>query len=101
VVEAAEGGVTLVVVITEGVPAKDEAWLFAKLRRDHPEVRMIGPNCPGLISPGKANVGIPPATSHCRAARWAGQPLGNPDLPGPLRTEACRDRGYHLCGDRR
>ena len=58
VVEAAEGGVTLVVVITEGVPAKDEAWLCAKLRSDHPEVRVIGPNCPGLISPGKANVGI-------------------------------------------
>ncbi len=58
VVEAAEGGVTLVVVITEGVPAKDEAWLGGKLGRDHPEVRVIGPNCPGLISPGKANVGI-------------------------------------------
>ena len=58
VVEAAEGGVKLVVVITEGVPAKDEAWLCGKLARDHPEVRMIGPNCPGIISPGKANIGI-------------------------------------------
>ena len=58
VIEAAEGGVGLVVVITEGVPAKDEAWLFNKLRRDHPQVRVIGPNCPGIISPGEANVGI-------------------------------------------
>ena len=58
VVEAAEGGVKLVVVITEGVPAKDEAWLGGKLRRDHPQVRMVGPNCPGIISPGQANVGI-------------------------------------------
>ena len=58
VIEAAEGGVGLVVVITEGVPAKDEAWLFNKLRRDHPQVRVIGPNCPGIISPGEANLGI-------------------------------------------
>lgn len=58
VLEAAEGGVRLVVVITEGVPAKDEAWLFNKLRRDHPGVRVIGPNCPGIISPGEANLGI-------------------------------------------
>ena len=58
VVEAAEGGVKLVVVITEGVPAKDEAWLCNKMLRDHPEVRVIGPNCPGIISPGRANIGI-------------------------------------------
>ena len=58
VVEAAGGGVKLVVVITEGVPTKDEAWMFNKLRRDHPEVRVIGPNCPGVISPGKVNIGI-------------------------------------------
>ena len=58
VLEAAEGGVRLIVVITEGVPAKDEAWLCNKMMRDHPEVRVIGPNCPGIISPGRANIGI-------------------------------------------
>lgn len=58
VIEAAEGGVRLVVVITEGVPAHDEAWFFNRLRRDFPRVRLLGPNCPGLISPGKANIGI-------------------------------------------
>ena len=58
VIEAAEGGVELIVVITEGVPAHDEAWFFNKLRRDFPHVRLIGPNCPGVISPGKANIGI-------------------------------------------
>ena len=58
VIEAAEGGVRLVIVITEGVPAKDEAWLCNKLLRDHPGVQVIGPNCPGIISPGKANIGI-------------------------------------------
>jgi len=58
VIEAAEGGVKLIVAITEGVPAHDEAWFFNKLKRDFPEVQLLGQNCPGLISPGKANIGI-------------------------------------------
>jgi succinyl-CoA synthetase alpha subunit len=58
VIEAAEGGVTFIVAITEGVPAQDEAWFFNKLKRDFPDVQLLGPNCPGIISPGKANIGI-------------------------------------------
>jgi succinyl-CoA synthetase alpha subunit len=58
VIDAAEGGVEFVVVITEGVPAHDEAWFFNKLRRDFPGVQLLGPNCPGIISPGKCNIGI-------------------------------------------
>ncbi len=58
VMDAAEGGVTFIVVITEGVPAHDEAWFFNELRRNYPDVALLGPNCPGIISPGKANVGI-------------------------------------------
>ncbi|HEU5151671.1 MAG TPA: succinate--CoA ligase subunit alpha, partial [Iamia sp.] len=58
VMEAAEAGMELVVVITEGVPAQDEAWFFNKVKRDFPGTRILGPNCPGLISPGKANIGI-------------------------------------------
>ncbi len=58
VMEAAEGGVELIVAITEGVPAHDEAWFFNKLKRDFPNVRLLGPNCPGIISPGKCNIGI-------------------------------------------
>ena len=58
ILEAAEAGVALVVCITEFVPAKDEARAFARLRRDFPGTRLLGPNCPGLISPGKANIGI-------------------------------------------
>src|SRR5690606_14016476 len=58
VIEAAEGGVTFIVAITEGVPAQDEAWFYNKLRRDFPDVQLLGPNCPGVISPGKANIGI-------------------------------------------
>jgi len=58
VIDAAEGGVELVVVITEGVPAHDEAWFYNHLRRSFPSVRLLGPNCPGIISPGKCNIGI-------------------------------------------
>ncbi len=58
VLEAAEGGVTFIVAITEGVPAQDEAWFFNKLKRDFPDVQLLGPNCPGIISPGKCNIGI-------------------------------------------
>jgi succinyl-CoA synthetase alpha subunit len=58
VMEAAEGGVTFIVAITEGVPAQDEAWFFNKLKRDFPDVQLLGPNCPGVISPGKCNIGI-------------------------------------------
>ena len=58
VIEAAEGGVTFIVCITEGVPAHDEAWFYNKLQRDFPDVQLLGPNCPGIISPGKCNIGI-------------------------------------------
>ncbi len=58
VLEAAEAGMELVVVITEGVPAQDEAYFYNKVKRDFPSTRILGPNCPGIISPGKANIGI-------------------------------------------
>ena len=40
------------------MPAQDEAWFFNKLKRDFPNVQLLGPNCPGIISPGKCNIGI-------------------------------------------
>jgi succinyl-CoA synthetase alpha subunit len=58
VIEAAEAGITFIVCITEGVPSHDEAWFFNKLRRDFPDTQLLGPNCPGIISPGKTNIGI-------------------------------------------
>lgn len=59
ILEAVDAGVDLVVAITEGIPVQDMARAHA-YARDH-GVRVIGPNCPGLISPGKAKVGILPA----------------------------------------
>ena len=65
VVEAVDAGVPLVVVITEGVPVHDTASFF-QYAQDKGTTRIIGPNCPGLISPGRSNVGIIPAniTKH-------------------------------------
>jgi succinyl-CoA synthetase alpha subunit len=60
VTESVDAGVPLVVVITEGVPVRDTAEFFAYATA-HGTTRIIGPNCPGLISPGKSNAGIIPA----------------------------------------
>ncbi len=60
VLEAADAGIATIICITEGIPAHDELLVFTHIRRT-PGVRMIGPNCPGVLSPGKANVGIIPA----------------------------------------
>ena len=58
ILEAARAGIGFIVCITEGVPAQDEARVFATLQRDFPKTRLLGPNCPGIISPGKCNIGI-------------------------------------------
>jgi succinyl-CoA synthetase alpha subunit len=60
--DAAEAGVELVVIITEGIPAHDEMKLYHQVRNECPKTRIVGPNCPGILSPGKANVGIIPAS---------------------------------------
>ncbi len=62
IMEAADVGVALAICITEGIPTRDmvEVNLFLKSRN----TRLIGPNCPGVISPGKAKVGIMPAFIH-------------------------------------
>jgi len=57
--EAAEAGIKLIVTITEGIPALEESKVFDFLKKVG--ARMIGPNCPGIISPGKCKVGILPA----------------------------------------
>jgi succinyl-CoA synthetase alpha subunit len=60
ILEAADAGIRTIVAITEGIPAHDELRMSAHLSVLD-EVRLIGPNCPGVLSPGKANVGIIPA----------------------------------------
>jgi succinyl-CoA synthetase alpha subunit len=86
IMEAAEGGVRFIVCITEGIPAQDEALFYNKLRRNHPSVRLLGPNCPGIISPGKCNIGI---TSGDIAL--AGGPVGIVSRSGTLTYQALHE----------
>jgi succinyl-CoA synthetase alpha subunit len=59
ILEAEDAGIPLIVTITEGIPAHDELRVYSHLHRG--SSRLVGPNCPGILSPGKANVGIIPA----------------------------------------
>ncbi len=61
ILEAADAGIKTIIAITEGIPAHDELRVFTQLKR-YEGVRLVGPNCPGVLSPGKANVGIIPAS---------------------------------------
>src|ERR1700712_3589114 len=60
ILEAEDAGIALVICITEGIPAHDELRVFNHLKSTG-TARLVGPNCPGILSPGKANVGIIPA----------------------------------------
>ncbi|MBV8312592.1 MAG: succinate--CoA ligase subunit alpha [Planctomycetaceae bacterium] len=64
IMEAADAGIAVIVAITEGTPVLDMARALAFLKDHHPAARLIGPNCPGVITPGECKIGIMPGYIH-------------------------------------
>lgn len=83
IIEAAEAGIEIIVCITEHIPMQDQARVFNILKNNFPQTRLIGPNCPGIISPGKCNIGI-----TAGSIALAGGPVGIVSRSGTLTYQA-------------
>ncbi len=86
VLEAAEAGLALIVVVTEGIPMHDEASFYNRVKRDFPASLILGPNCPGLLTPGECNIGFIPAE-----VAKAGGPVGIVSRSGTLTYQALNE----------
>ncbi|MCY2953977.1 MAG: succinate--CoA ligase subunit alpha [Planctomycetota bacterium] len=96
IMEAADAGIRVIVAITEGIPVLDMVKVKAYLR-DKPKSVLIGPNCPGIITPGECKIGIMPGYIHIPAKQSkAGKKVGIISRSGTLTYEAvwqCSSRG--------
>jgi succinyl-CoA synthetase alpha subunit len=88
VLEAAEAGIELAVCLTEGIPSQDEAYFYNKVLRDFPGTRILGPNCPGLVTVGECNIGFIPAE-----VALPGGPVGIVSRSGTLTYQALAELG--------
>lgn len=83
ILEAAAGGVPFIVCVTEHIPAQDQARVYNVLKRDYPNTRLLGPNCAGILSPGKCNIGFTPTE-----VSLPGGPVGVVSRSGTLAYQA-------------
>ncbi len=86
VLEAAEAGIELIVAVTEGIPVHDEARFYNQVARDFPSSRILGPNCPGLLTVGECNIGFIPAE-----VAKPGGPVGIVSRSGTLTYQALNE----------
>jgi len=86
VLEAAEAGIELIVAVTEGIPVHDEARFYNNVQRDFPSSRILGPNCPGLLTVGECNIGFIPAE-----VAKPGGPVGIVSRSGTLTYQALNE----------
>jgi len=83
VLEAAEAGIRFIVCVTEHIPAHEQARIYNTLKNRYPHARLLGPNCAGILSPGKANIGITPTE-----VSKPGGPVGVVSRSGTLAYQA-------------
>ena len=86
VLEAANAGIEFIVVITEGVPSHDEAQFYNEIKNKYPNTFILGPNCPGIITPGECNIGIIPGQ-----IALPGGPVGVVSRSGTLTYQAVHE----------
>jgi len=86
VIEAADAGIPLIIAVTEHIPTHDQARIYNYLKDKHPNTRLIGPNCAGILSPGKANIGFTPAGNAL-----PGGPVGIVSRSGTLAYQALHE----------
>ena len=91
--EGAEAELDLVVCLTEGIPSQDEAAYYNEVKRNHPNVRLLGPNCPGLVTVGECNIGFIPAE-----VALPGGPVGIVSRSGTLTYQALAELGQKGIG---
>ncbi len=84
--EAADAGIKLIVCVTEHIPTHDQAKIYNYLQNNYPGTRLLGPNCAGIISPGKANIGFTPPNNAL-----AGGPVGVISRSGTLAYQALHE----------